>query len=245
MTCTSKLGKRPCDHESDGHPMDNDQAESDDLAATPIGSRRDRTGGARGNERLTAMTGALLLVLFAAECLTILSIRHLLTLHYFLGMLLIGPVLLKVCSTVYRFTRYYMGAIPYRRRGPPALLLRILGPFVILTSLAVLGSGVVLGLTTPDEKLWLTLHTVAFALWFAAITLHVNAYLAQLPRILWSDLADRLRGRAAQVLAGRAARWLLLVASVGAGLVLALLTYHRAGVWLNTHPPGPSKPGEG
>ena len=29
-----------------------------------------------GNERLTAMTGAVLLVLFAAECLTLLNIGH-------------------------------------------------------------------------------------------------------------------------------------------------------------------------
>jgi len=45
-----------------------------------------------GNERLTAMTGAVLLVLFAAECLTLLNIGNLLTLHVFLGMLLLGRV---------------------------------------------------------------------------------------------------------------------------------------------------------
>ena len=44
-----------------------------------------------GNERLTAMTGAVLLVLFAAECLTLLNMGKLLTLHFFLGMLLLGP----------------------------------------------------------------------------------------------------------------------------------------------------------
>lgn len=40
-----------------------------------------------GNERLTAMTGAVLLVLFGAECLTLLNLGQLLTLHFFLGML--------------------------------------------------------------------------------------------------------------------------------------------------------------
>ena len=43
-----------------------------------------------GNERLTAMTGAVLLVLFVAECLTLLNIGNLLTLHVFLGMLLLA-----------------------------------------------------------------------------------------------------------------------------------------------------------
>ena len=32
-------------------------------------------------------------------------------------------------------------------------------------------------------------------------------------------------------MAGRAARWLLLTASVLAGLLLAVLTIHRAGAW--------------
>ena len=39
----------------------------------------DRRPGPRGNERLTAMTGSVLLVLFIAECLTLLSMGNLLT----------------------------------------------------------------------------------------------------------------------------------------------------------------------
>jgi hypothetical protein len=53
-----------------------------------------RSGGAEGNERLTVMTGAVLLILLAVECYTILRIGRLLTLHVFLGMLLLGPVAL-------------------------------------------------------------------------------------------------------------------------------------------------------
>ena len=87
----------------------------------------DATGSAEGNEQLTAMTGAVLLVLLAAEGVTIAAIvlRHqLLTLHFFIGFLMIGPVLLKLGSTGYRFVRYYTGAAPYVRKGPPAPLLR-------------------------------------------------------------------------------------------------------------------------
>ena len=103
-----------------------------------------RAGGAEGNERLTAMTGAVLLVLFAAEGITIAAVHKLLTLHFFIGMLLAGPVLLKIGSTGYRFARYYTGAPPYVRKGPPAPLLRLLGPVVVLTSCGVIGSGVAL-----------------------------------------------------------------------------------------------------
>ena len=97
------------------------------------------------------MTGTVLLVLFLVECLTLLDLGNLLTLHVFLGFLLLGPVSLKIGSTLWRFTRYYTGSQPYVRRGPPAPLQRILGPFVILTTVAVLGTGVVLAFQSPGQ----------------------------------------------------------------------------------------------
>jgi hypothetical protein len=67
-------------------------------------------GGADGNERLTAATAAVLIVLLAALGVTILSIGPLIWWHVLLGMLLIPPVLLKLGSTGWRFIRYYAGA---------------------------------------------------------------------------------------------------------------------------------------
>ena len=193
--------------------------------------RRDTTGEAEGNKRLTALTGIVLLVLFAAEGVTILSVHRLLTLHFFLGMLLIGPVVVKACSTIYRFLRYYTGAAEYRRMGPPAPLLRLLGPVVLVTSVAVVGTGVILALSGPGGHPWLFLHKAAFVLWFGAMTVHVLAYVWRLPRLARGDLASRTGRRASEVLAGRAARWLLLTASVLAGLLLAVLTIHWSGAW--------------
>src|ERR1700761_9310388 len=69
----------------------------------PTSSSVSRWGGATGNERLTAMTGAVLLILLLVEGFTILRLGRLLTLHFFLGMLLIGPVALKAGSVTYRF----------------------------------------------------------------------------------------------------------------------------------------------
>ena len=200
--------------------------------------RGDTTGGAEGNERLTALTGMVLLVLFAAEGVTILSVRRMLTLHFFLGMLLIGPVALKTCSTTYRFVRYYSGAAGYRRKGPPAPLLRMLGPVVVLTSVAVIGTGVLLALPGPGGGAWLFLHKASFVLWFGAMTVHVLAYVWRLPRLARGELASRAGRRASQVLAGRTARWLLLTASILTGLLLAMLTIHRAGAWPGLPGPG-------
>jgi hypothetical protein len=189
------------------------------------------TGGVAGNERLTGLIGLALLVLFAVEGFTVLAVRQMLTLHFFVGMLLVGPVLLKLCSTGYRFTRYYSGDPGYRRKGPPAPWLRVLGPVVILTSLAVIGTGVMLALAGPGRGVFLLAHKAAFVLWFGAMTVHVLAYVWRLPRLVGSDLARRAGHRAEEVLGGRAARWLLLTASLLTGLLLAVLTVHLAGPW--------------
>lgn len=207
--------------------------------AAPPGRRRDPTGGTEGNERLTAVTGAVLLVLFAAEGVTILSIHRLITLHFFLGMLLIGPVALKAASVCYRFARYYTGAPGYRRKGPPAPLLRLLGPFVLATSLGVLGTGVLLAAARSAAGPWLFLHKACFVLWFAVMTIHVLAYAWRLPRIIGPDLRGPASfNRTREVLAGRPARWLLLAASILTGLVIALTTVHLAGPWTGTGHPG-------
>jgi hypothetical protein len=200
------------------------------------GHRRDGTGGAEGNERLAGLVGSVLLILFAVEGFTILSIHKLLTLHFFLGMLLIGPVALKACSVLYRFVRYYTGAEEYRRKGPPAPLLRVLGPLVLLSSLAVLGTGVMLAITGPSGLgTWLFLHRAAFVAWFCVMTVHVLTYVWRLPELVGRDLASRAGRRAYEALGGRWARWLLLVASILAGLLLAVLTVHRTGLWFAGH----------
>lgn len=198
----------------------------------------DAGGGAEGNERLTAMTGAVLLVLLAAEGLTIAAKRQLLTLHFFIGMLLIGPVLLKLASTGYRFVRYYTGSPAYVRKGPPVLLLRLLGPVVILTSAGVIGSGVMLAFIGPGPSQWLSLalfaHKAFFVLWFGAMAIHVLWYAPRLPRLLTAKRpgdggAGSIRLHA--VLAGAGRRWLALTVALGLGLVIALATYHLAGPW--------------
>ena len=209
-----------------------------------------RHGGAEGNERLTVLTGAVLLVLLAAEGITILRLGQLLTLHFFIGMLLIGPVALKAGSVTYRFYRYYTGNGPYRRKGPPAPLLRLLGPCIMLLTAGVFGSGIMLALVGPaGRQPWLFLHKASFILWFGAMFIHVLAYLPRLPRLLYAEArgVDRPQAdgrgyyggrpvtrpvtRAAQVLGGRGVRLSLLIASLVAGLAIALLTVHLAGAW--------------
>jgi hypothetical protein len=193
------------------------------------------------------MTGAVLLLLLAAEGITILRLNRLLTLHFFIGMLLLGPVALKAGSVTYRFFRYYTGSAPYVRKGPPAPLLRLLGPVLMLLTVCVFGSGVMLAIVGPSGRHpWLFLHKATFILWFGAMAIHVLAYLPRLPRLLYAEargaqlphgggpghaVGGRPVSRAAQVIGGRGVRLWLLLASLAAGLVIALLTVHLAGAW--------------
>jgi hypothetical protein len=188
--------------------------------------------GAEGNERLTAMTGAVLLIGLVVECYTILRIGRLLTLHVFLGMLLLGPVVLKAGSVLYRFVRYYTGSEPYRRKGPPALLLRVIGPIIMLLTACVFGSGIMLAVTGPSYGPpggWLVVHRISFIAWAFFIVIHVLAYVPRVPRLLAAEA--RGGGSLLGLLGGRSTRLALLVASLLAGLVIALLTVHLAGKW--------------
>ncbi|NUP38354.1 MAG: hypothetical protein HOY76_15385 [Streptomyces sp.] len=190
------------------------------------------SGGPEGNERLTAATGAVLLVLFAIEGVTILFLGQLLTLHFFVGLLLTGPVCLKIGSTGYRFHRYYTGSPAYRRKGPPAPLLRVLGPLVVATSVAVLGTGVALALLGRDTGPVpvLPLHKAAFVCWVAVMAVHVLAYVWRLPSLIGADLRRR-PARHGTTAPGRAGRWSLLVVALGAGLVVALAGVHLVSAW--------------
>jgi hypothetical protein len=186
-------------------------------------------GGTAGNQKLTAMTGTVLLAGFAIEGFTVVEIRRLLFLHFLVGLLLIGPVLLKIGSTMYRFIRYYTGAQPYVRKGPPAPLLRVLGPLVVLTSVAVLGTGVILAFTGPGGGPWLLLHKASFILWFGVMTIHVLNYAPRLPRLL----ATRAAGPAGSTIAvpGARVRWLALAASLIVGAGIAAVAMNLSASW--------------
>ncbi|HZU80883.1 MAG TPA: hypothetical protein VE991_13275 [Acidimicrobiales bacterium] len=191
--------------------------------------------GAEGNARLTGGLAAVLLVLLAAEGFTILRVRALLTPHVFIGMLLIPPVLLKIGSTTYRFSRYYLRAAAYRRKGPPLVLLRLLGPVVVLTTLAVLGTGIALLVAPVSQRdNLLFLHKASFVLWFVAMAVHVLGHLVDTAKLAPKDWVRPLRRQ----VPGASLRQWAIAASVVAGIPLGLLLLDRVGPWLNAAPKG-------
>jgi hypothetical protein len=175
------------------------------------------SGGSDGNEQLTAIVATLLLVLLAIEGATLLNLQSLLTVHAFVGMLLIPVVALKLASTGWRMVRYYLRGEEYVRRGPPHAAVRMLvAPTVVVSTVVLLATGVALLALDQTHGTIVGLHKASFFVWLGAMSLHV------LTRGL--KLVPTLRRR----LAGTALRLGLVGASLAAGLVLATLTLPAA-----------------
>ena len=185
-----------------------------------------------GNARITGGAAAMLLVLLALEGATIPFIGPLLGPHIFIGILLIPPVLLKLASTGYRFARYYARSPAYRGKGPPSPPMRLLAPGVVVTSLALFGTGVALLIDGPGSDGLLFLHRASFVAWFALMTLHVLGHALELPRLALPDW--RRHGGREAVLAGAGLRIAVLLAAVLAGLALAVATVSLASPRLST-----------
>ena len=174
-------------------------------------------GGSAGNEQLTLVLAAVLLLLLAVEGATILQIRSLLSVHAFVGMLLIPVVGLKIVSTGWRMARYYLRGEEYVRRGPPHLLLRMLvAPVLLLSTVVVFGTGVALLALDQTHGTLVGLHKAGFVVWISAFALHVLAHLLRLPR-LW-----RLP------VPGAALRLAVVTLAVVAGVTLATETLPAA-----------------
>jgi hypothetical protein len=146
------------------------------------------------------------------------------------GTMLIAFVIVKIASTTYRFLRYYAGQPEYARKGPPPLMLRLLGPIVTLTTVAVLATGV--GSLVARHARWLDLaHKASFVVWFAATTIHVLGHAIETPALAFADWS---RSRRAQV-SGASKRVLLFVVATAGGLLLATLSLGWTDHWRHFH----------
>jgi hypothetical protein len=199
-------------------------APHDIRAAHPRRLSRTLRGGVEGNERLTGMSGLVLLVLLAAEGATIPFVRQWLTLHIFLGLVLVPPVLLKLATTGWRFARYYLRDADYVRRGPPHPILRLLvAPLTVASTAVLFGTGVALVLVRPHEGLIIGLHKASFVVWFGAMSLHVLAHVLKLPGLVRADYSART--------AGTYLRQVTVAAAVVAGIVVAIAALPAAHDW--------------
>jgi hypothetical protein len=200
------------------------------LAAGRAASARG-WGGTEGNELLTSTAAVVLTALLAVEGFTIINIGGLLSVHMFVGMVLIPPVLVKLGSTGYRFARYYTGSRAYREKGPPQLALRMLAPVLVALTIAVFVSGVLLLVAGHKSDTLLLIHKASFIGWGAVFAVHFLAYVPRVVRSL-SAAWGATRGEA---VAGSGLRGMLLVAAVGGGAALALALLPAIDAWHGGH----------
>lgn len=190
--------------------------------------RRKRDRGVEANSRLIGTTGLLLLVMLAAEGLTIVSIRGLLSWHVAIGLALLPPIAVKLAATFWRFARYYLNDVRYRQAGPPTPLVRALGPVVVLTTVALFGTGIAAWLEGPSARQMITFHKISFFLWFAAMAAHVLVHTLRATRLTLADMTSRAQ-RAAATHAGL--RQALVAASLVVGIVLGAAYFHLPAGW--------------
>lgn len=186
------------------------------------------------NSRLTALSGVLLLGLFAAEIVTdILGVRNVLTAHVVIGLMLTPPTLVKVGSTGWRMVKYYSGDPDYRRRGAPPLHLRILGPILVVLTIVLLASGI-LAYVGPHALHGAALgaHKVSFYLWLVALVCHVVPHFIEAVQLAAADLLGRIGVR----VPGAVTRRVILLGALAVGTVLAFALSGQAGPYLAMFP---------
>jgi hypothetical protein len=184
-----------------------------------------------GNERLTAAVGVVLVVLTIAELATnVLGLHQLLSVHVFIGLVLIPPVLLKLASTGWRFIRYYTGSEPYTSKGAPELPMRLLAPLLVAATVILFASGVAMGVLHGQPLVVARrLHGPASVIWMILVGIHVLVYLK---RALISSSED-LRATSRASVPGASWRSYLLAGAIVAGLVVGVATLPVQDHWLH------------
>lgn len=207
------------------------------------GSPGGETGGERGaagvagNKRLTSLLGVALLALLVLQVASALFFA-LLTynvaffngpaydvvrpVHFFVGFALMPLLGLKLASTGWRFSRYYLRARAYRRAGPPHWPARLIAPLLVISGVSVFASGV--EMWSFQNQLgwpWTAIHNVAAFTFVAVLTIHVVLYAREAHAEAAADLTtSRTSEPGREPPGGGLTRRALLGAAVVAGAVL-------------------------
>lgn len=184
-----------------------------------------------GNERLTAAVGVLLLLPILVELATILlGVHTFMSLHVFVGLALIPPVLLKLASTGWRFARYYTHGHEYVAQGPPQLAMRLLAPLLVAATVILFSSGVAMGILHGHAlQIARQLHGPTSVIWLMLIGVHVLVYLKR----ALTDSGEDLRSTTRREVQGATWRSYALAAALILGLVAGAAAVPAQHRWVN------------
>jgi hypothetical protein len=163
----------------------------------------------------------------------LLGLQRFLSLHVFVGLVLLPPVALKLASTGWRFTRYYTMAAAYRAKGAPQLVMRLMAPLLVTATIVLFGSGVAMGfLHGHSLRLARQLHGPASVVWMLLVGVHVLVYVKRALVSTKEDVDPTSRG----AVRGASTRNLIVAAAVLTGLVAGLGTITVQHRWLDLPP---------
>ena len=184
-----------------------------------------------GNERLTAAVGLLVVVPVLLEIATILlGVHTFMSVHVFVGLALIPAVVLKLCSTGWRFARYYTRSRAYVAFGPPQIAMRLLAPLFVAATIVLFGSGIAMGLLHGhDLQIARQLHGPTSVIWLVLIGVHVLVY----ARRALTRAAEDVRPAMRQPMRGAATRALAVAIVVVCGLALGGATVPAQHRWVD------------
>ena len=183
-------------------------------------SREPGDAGPRANQRLTALTGAVVLPLAVLVLLTGLFFGDLWRAHYFIGYVLLPVALVKMGSTAYRMVRYYLQSGLHRHVRPPYLLARLASPALVVSVVVLFVSGIAMWLTHSQGDPWGWIHTDAAVAFSGIVLLHLGMYLPETLRATQDDVRPTPPTTSSQ----RTRRLAVVGAALLAGLLLALAT---------------------
>ena len=184
---------------------------------------RVRLGGGRGNELLTSINAVTLIVLIAAQLVTVLALDSMIRVHLFVGVVLLGPVALKLATTGYRFVRYYAGAREYRQAGPPRMVLRAIAPVFVAATVGLFASGVAMLVAGDGEGVVHGVHVASFWVWIGCLAIHVALNSREVLGNVRAEWFARARAR----IAGAELRAVLVLSSILGGVLLAVALISR------------------
>lgn len=205
------------------------------MGKRPLGENQGDMGNAGewravvSNERMTAYAGGILLLLLLGEVVSSANLHALLSVHVLIGVVLAGPLVVKIGSTGYRFVRYYTKSPAYVRKGPPHMGLRILSPLLLVTTLVVIGSGIGLVLTGPSQnRLFFRMHAVSVLIWLPLIAIHLFAHLRKVPNLIAADW----RKKTAKQSLGRRTRLGINLGALIVGVIASVIMLPAAIPWI-------------
>jgi hypothetical protein len=159
----------------------------------------------------------------------LLGVHTFMSLHVFVGLALIPPVLLKLGSTGWRFTRYYTRSDAYVEHGTPRIAMRLLAPLFVVATVVLFSSGVAMGFLHGHALVVARrLHGPASVVWLVLFGVHALVYLK---RALISG--SREVTAAGRDVPGRSRRAFLVGATAVSGLVIGAATVPTQHRWVH------------